>query len=264
MPAVNPSRLQNQIEEVLIDFTNPVAFHRHLQGLFSLYANRTLQIGQSPEPAPMMPRYHLPQPLKRQLQMAIRPYLEKDPQTALEVADELWKDNFFEVKQFAIVILGNISVESPDPIIKRLESWMSPELDDRLKSELMSDGTAKLQKNFPSTWEKLIQSLLDQKDPKMIGLGIQGLIEGLKRTKFENFPLVFRLVSPVIQKPHAVNMEKLEDLIRTLIHQSPTETAFFLKQTLSLSQSNETKRLLKRCLPLLPEKDRQELKSSLG
>lgn len=264
MPAVNPTRLQNQIEEVLMVFDNPEAFHRHLKGLFSLYANRTLQLGQSPEPAPMMPRYHLPQPLIRQLQMAIRPYLEKDPQTALMIADELWKDTFFEVKLFAIVILGNISVENPEPIINRLKSWMIPELDDRIKSELMSNGTAKLQKNFPSAWEKLIQSLLDQKDPKMIGLGIQGLIEGLKQTKYDNFPLIFRLVSPVIQNPHTVNMEKLEDLIRTLIHQSPTETAFFLKQTLSLSQSNETKRLLKRCLPLLPEKDRQELKSSLG
>jgi len=264
MPAVNPSRLQTQIEEVLIFFDNPVTFHRRLSDLFSLYANRTLQFGQSPEPALSIPSYHLPQPLIRHLQMAIRSYLEKDPQTALNVADELWKDTFFEVKQFAIVILGNISVENPDPIINRLKNWMSPELDNRLKSELMSNGTAKLQENFPSAWEKLIQSLLDQKDPKMVGLGIQGLIEGLNRTKYDNFPLIFRLVSPVIQNPHTVNMEKLEDLIRTLIHQSPTETAFFLKQTLSLSQSNDTKRLFKRCLPFLPEKDRQELRSSLG
>ena len=36
-----------------------------------------------------------------------------------------------------------------------------------------------------------------------------------------------------------------------------------MKQTVSLSQSKETKRLIKRCLPLLTEKDRQELKLSL-
>lgn len=263
MPAVNPSRLQPQIEEVLKYFDNPVIFHKRLSDLFSLYANRTLQFGQSSEPAPLIPSYHLPLPLIRQLQMAVRPYLERDPQTALKAADELWNDSFFEVKQFATVILGNIPVEEPDPIIIRLENWVSPELDERLKSELMSNGILRLQENFPSTWERFIQSLLDQKDPKLIGVGIQGLIEGLNGKKYENFPLIFRLVSPVIQNPHSVNMEKLEDLIRILIEQSPTETAFFLKQTFSLSQSKETKRLIKRCLPLLTEKDRQELKLSL-
>lgn len=264
MPAVNPSRLQRQIEEILKYFNNPGAFHRHLQGLFSLYANRSLHFGQSPEPTPVAPRYHLPQPLIRQLQMAMRPYLDKYPQTALDCADELWGDPFFEIKQFAIYILGNVPVEKSDPIIKYLESWIEPDLDDKLKSELMSTGTFRLQKNFPSAWERLLQSLVDQKDPKLVGLGIQGLMEGIKRTKFDNFPMVFRFISPIIQNPNSINMEKLEDLIRTLINQSPTETAFFLKQTLSLSQSTDTKRLIKRCLPLLPEKDRQELKSSLS
>ena len=101
MPAVNPSRLQPQIEEVLKYFDNPVIFHKRLSDLFSLYANRTLQFGQSSEPAPLIPSYHLPLPLIRQLQMAVRPYLERDPQTALKAADELWNDSFFEVKQFA-------------------------------------------------------------------------------------------------------------------------------------------------------------------
>lgn len=264
MPAVNPSRLQLQIEEILEYFDNPQAFHRRLSDLFSLYANRTLQLGQSTEPRPMAPLYHLPQPLTRQLHMAIKPYIEKDPQTAIQCADELWEDAYLEVKQFAIYILGNVPVDEPSPIIDRLENWIEPDLDDRLISDLLSTGTYKLQKNFPSTWERLIESLLDQKDPKMVTLGIQGLIEGVKRTNFDNFPMVFRLISPIILNPQTANMEKLEDLIRTLIAQSPTETAFFLKQTLSLSQTTDTKRLIKRSLPLLPEKERQNLRSSIS
>lgn len=264
MPAINPSRLQVQIEELLIYFDQPEAFHRRLSDLFSFYANRTLHFGQSREQVPIAPRYHLPQPLIRQLHLAISPHIEKKPKTALKCADELWEDPFFEIRQFAIYILGNVNPEDPGPILNRLESWIEPDLDQELKTELISTGTYTLQENFHSAWEGLIQSLLDHKDSKLINIGIQGLMDGLERSKFGNSPLVFRLISPIIQNPHTANLEKLENLIDTLIRQSPTETAFFLKQTLSLSQSTETRRLIKNCLPLMPEKEAQELKASLS
>lgn len=264
MPAVNPSRLQIQIEELLTHFDKPQSFHRRLQALFSLYANGTLRFGQSPEPRPTSPMYHLPQPLIRQLHLAIKPYLDKDPQAALACADELWDDPYFEIKQTAIFILGNVMIEEPDPILNRLESWIDTQPDDGLRLNLLSTGTLILQKKFPTAWERFIQSLLDQNNPKLIGCGLQGLIEIIEREDFENFPMIFRLISPIIQKPHTAHMEELENLVKTLIGQTPTETTFFLKQTLSLSQSPETKRLIKRCLPMLPEKERQDLKSSLS
>jgi len=264
MPAVNPTRLQIQIEELLTHFDKPQSFHRHLQVLFSLYANGTLRFGQSPESRPTSPMYHLPQPLIRQLHLAIKPYLEKDPQAALACADELWSDSNFEIKQTAIFILGNVMIGEPDPILNRLENWIDTQPVDGLRLNLLSTGILMLQKKFPTAWEGFIQSLLDQNDPKLVGYGLQGLIEIIESKDFENFPMIFRLISPVIQKPHTAHMEELENLVKTLIGQTPTETAFFLKQTLSLSQSPETKRLIKRCLPMLPEKERQDLKSSLS
>lgn len=264
MPAINPSKLQIQIEALLNYFDKPESFHRRLSDLYSFYANRTLHFGQSREPAPIAPKYHLPQPLTRQLHLAIKPQIEKQPKTALECADVLWEDPFFEIKQISIYILGNVHVNEPNQIINRLESWIEPNLDQELKIDLLSTGTNALREDYPSAWERLLQSFLYQKDPKLIDLGIQGLIEGIKRTKFENFPLVFRLTGPIIHNPNTANLEKLENLIATLISQSPTETAFFLKQSLSLSQSAETRRLIKRCLPLLPEIERQDLKASLG
>ena len=264
MPAINPSRLQVQIEDLLNYYTKPAAFHRHLSDIFSFYANRTLQFGRSPELASIAPKYHLPQPLIRQLHLAVKPYVRNQPQISFECADELWGDPFFEVKQFAIFILGNVLPKEPAPIVNRIENWSKSDLDQELKADLLSTGTSTLQEKFPLAWENLLQSLLDQKDPKQVGLGIQGLIAGIKRTKFENFPFVFRLISPILQDPHPSNLENLENLIATLIGQSPTETAFFLNQTLSLSQSPETQRLVKRCLPLMPENDRQDLKASMS
>ncbi len=263
MPAVNPSRLQNQIEQVLEYFNRPKIFHRRIQDLFSLYANRTLHFGESSDTTPVLPKYHLPLPLTRQLQMSLKPYIDNEPIAALECADNLWEDPYIEIKQLAVFLIANVPVEEPGLIITRLESWVDPSLDDELKADLLSLGTSTIQSNFPTAWERFLQSLLDQREPKLVNFGIQGLIESVKRSKFENFPMVFRLISSVIQNPRAVNIEKLENLLALLIDESPTEAAFFMKQTLSLSQSPETKRLIKRCLPMLPEKERQDLKSSL-
>ncbi|MDY6847386.1 MAG: hypothetical protein SVP52_09665 [Chloroflexota bacterium] len=263
MPAVNPTRLKGQIEELLDFFYAPKVFRRRLQDLCSLYANRSLHHGDMPQPQPVSPMYHLPPPLIRQLQMDLKPHILKDPQAAFELGEELWNDSHFEIKQLAVYILGNTPIEEPDLIVEQLENCLDPDLDEGLKSTLLSTGTLTLQNKFPIEWENFLQSLLNHSDPKMIGFGIQGLQASVERTNFNNFPMAFRLLSPRLQNPDPTNMEELENLIEILIRQSPTETAFFLKQTLSISRSPETAKLIKRCLPLFPESVRQDLKSSL-
>lgn len=263
MPAVNPTRLKGQIEELLQFFYTPKVFQRRLQDLYSLYANRSLHRGDTPQPQPVSIMYHLPPPLVRQLQMDLKPHILKDPQAAFELGKELWGNTHFEIKQLALYILGNTPLEEPDLILEQLEICLDPDLDEGLKSTLFSIGTLTLQNKFPVQWENFLQSLLNHSDPKMIGLGIQGLQASLERENFNNFPMAFRLLSPRLQNPNSTNMEELENLIEKLTKQSPTETAFFLKQTLSISRSPETIRLIKRCLPLFTESIRQDLKSSL-
>jgi hypothetical protein len=97
----------------------------------------------------------------------------------------------------------------------------------------------------------------------MIRIGIQGLEQGVRAANFDNLPVVLRLVSPLIQAPHPDTNRRLEQLIEALIQHSPTETAFFLKQMLSTSDRPETLRLIKTCLPSLPDALREDLKSAI-
>ena len=73
MPAVNPTRLRFQIDELMHNFASPPEFHRNLRDLFSLYANRTLRYGDSTEVKPLIPMYNLPTPVIRQLQTDLDP-----------------------------------------------------------------------------------------------------------------------------------------------------------------------------------------------
>lgn len=264
MTAVNPSRLRHQIQDLLAFFDAPIEFHHALRGLFSLYANYSLRFGDTAPIRPLIPMYHLPHPVIRQLNFDLQSRLTADPTSALALADELWKDTYYEVKQTAIFIIGAYPLEDPQAILDRLKQWLSPDLDQVLKADLLSIGTQSLQETFPQAWEALVLSLLSQKDPALNALGIQALVAGVKRPNFYNLPAVFRLASPFIRDPHNAYIRDLEDLIETLAGISPQETGFFLRQTLSVSPSPETPRLIKNCLSSFPEEIQADLKSAVN
>jgi hypothetical protein len=156
-----------------------------------------------------------------------------------------------------------VPISEPTPILSRIANWISPKLDKALISNLFSTGTRQLQDNFPDEWEKFVVSFLKENKPDIIALGIKGLSEGLKNPGFKNLPAVFRYISPFILDPHPHYKQDLQHLVSGLVQHSPTETAFFLKQTLVISKSSETAQLIKDCLDLFPEKQRQDLKAAL-
>jgi hypothetical protein len=263
MTAVNPTRLRFQMQGLMSFFDSPVEFHQKLVGLFSLYANYALRFGQNALTRPLIPIYNLPHPVLRQLKLDLTPHIQADPQAALEIADHLWGDDYYEIKHTAIWIMGTIPINDPEPILDRVLQWLTPGLDQVVKRDLLSIGTRSLQDHFPESWEALILSLLSKNEPEMVALGIQALAEGSKSPNFKNLPAIFRLASPFIRDPHIVYARDLEDLIEVLAQLSPQETGYFLKQILSVSVSRETSRLIKNCLSTFPEEIQRDLRSAL-
>lgn len=245
-------------------FSSPSEFHRGLIDIFSLYANRALRYGDSTEVKPLIPMYNLPAPVTRQLQLDLRLRVTENPEAAFSLADELWQDEYYEVKQTALFVLGVVPIDSPDPIIHRLETWLSPALDAQLISSLFSMGTLKLQDSYPEIWESFIKSFLEKGNPEDLALGLKGLTEGLKNPRFANLPAIYRLISPIIQNPDHKILRDLGTLVEALAKKSPTETGYFLRQALSLSDSPELSRLVKQCLPVFPADIAQDLKTMLN
>lgn len=263
MPAVDPRRLRFQIDKLMVFFDSPAQFHQNLKELFSLYANYALRFGDSAPTQPLIPVYNLPKPVIRQLQIDLNHRMKDNPQAALALADELWQDSHMEIKQTAIRILGSVHIDKPDPILARLTHWIAPELDRTLTNHLLSTGAHQLQNDFSSDWERFILSLLEKKQPEWVALGIRGLSEGVENPSFQNLPAIFRLISPVIREPHSAYIHDLQHLISKLIQRSPAETALFLKQTLSISDSLQTARVIKGCLELFPDELRRELETAI-
>ncbi len=263
MPAVDPARLRFRVEDLLTHFNSPSVFHRELQHLFDLYANRVLRQGAHAPPKPLIPTYNLPRMVTRQLELDLKPHIIENPQAALALADDLWIDDYFEVKQLAIFLLGTVPLEEPDLICQRVESWATPQVDQSVLTVLLSRGVVKLQNTFPQAWAEMVESYLTGDDPKMTAIGILALTEGVKNLALTNLPVIFRLASPVLRHPHNTAMKYLQALVEAMAQVSPTETTFFLKQTLATTTSPNTPRLVKQCLGSFPESARQDLAATL-
>ena len=134
MVAVNPTRLKFQINDLMTFFESPVEFRQNLHALFSLYANYALRLGDNEFTRSLIPRYNLPHPVIRQLNADLQLLIDKDPQSALKLADELWKDEYYEVKYLAIYILSIFPIkEDPHPVLNRIRTWLTPNLERILK-----------------------------------------------------------------------------------------------------------------------------------
>lgn len=259
MPAVNPTRLRFQIEALMADYADPAVFHLGLNNLFELYANRALRFGDSTGLRPMIPLYHLPAPVMRQLEVDLERVVNAQPEPALSLADELWPDPFYETKLVAITLLGLYPLSDPQPILDRLDQWLKPNLDLSLLPKLFSTGTRQMQKDFPSVWENYLEAYLQSDDPQKVAVGFLGLAEGLSEPQMETLPALYRLISPFIHNPRPETSRELAHLLRTLAGVSPTETGYFLKQILSASNSPEIKRLVNDSLSGFPPEYRKDL-----
>lgn len=252
MPAVNPTRMRFQVEALMAHYADPKAFHLALNDLFELYANHALRFGDSVGIRPMIPMYHLPAPLLRQLEVDLERMVAESSLPALELADELWQDAYYETKLVAIHLLGLYPLESSQPVLDRLDLWITDRLDLSLLPKIFSAGTRQLQNQYPAVWESYLETFLQSEDPQKVSVGFLGLAEGLNNPQFQNLPALFRLVGPHVHDPQPQTLKSLTTLLRSLAKVSPTETGFFLKQILSTAQSPELKRLIKDSLSAFP------------
>jgi hypothetical protein len=249
-----------QVEALMAHYADPKAFHLALNNLFDLYANRALRFGDHTGIRPMIPTYHLPAPLLRQLEADLERMVTENPGAALALVDDLWQDDYYEVKLTAIIVLGLIPLDDPQPVLDRLNQWIDKRLDLSLLPKLFSVGTRQLQIKFPQSWENYLKTFLESEDPQKVSVGFLGLAEGLNTRQNQNIPALFRLIGPYVRDPQPQNSKELATLLMALAEASPTETGFFLKQILSVTDSPEIKQLVRASLPGFPAEIQDELR----
>ena len=264
MPAVEIEKLTAQIHLLAQKFGTPRDFIGSLRNLFESYADLTYRINTMRRPSVVLPEYHLSPVILRLLEKELGKYCEENPLASLDVIDLLWIEPRREPRVLASALLGKIPLSHSDQVTQRLLNWTATTEEYSLAETIVSNGSIKMRALAPDQWLEIIRNWLDSRNSVENALGLTGLIPLIQDRGFVNLPQVFSLFTPYLKKvdPHQIAL--LQTIVENLARRSPSETVFILKQVLFDSRDANLFRLLRRCLPALPEEQRISLREALA
>jgi len=252
VPAIQPARLRQQAALLADHFDNPTAYIRSLHHLLDFYADRSRHPGQSGAPAPMMEAYKVRHPILRMILQELTPLAMADPAGGLALCDALWGQPYLEFHLLGAMLLGQVPPEPPDPVIQRLKTWLTPELEFYLIEAIMEHSFVRLRAENPKAVVGVIQEWLDRRDSFYQQLGLRALLPLIQQPGYQNIPVFYRLIQPFASQTPVDLRPDLLDVLTALAERSPQETAFFLKQTLAIPNSPDTPWLIRQLITQFP------------
>jgi hypothetical protein len=262
MPAIQPARMKIQVASLSEKMRQPEAFVRALHDLLDFYADRTYRPGQSGEPPPLLATYKPPAPVLRQIERETASFAASDPPATLVLIDALWAEPYIEFRLLAIILLGRIPPNPPEPVLERVLTWILSMPEDRLLDAILKNGLQRLRQEFPTIYFQMIEAWLKAEGVYSRRTGLRAIVSWLEDLNFENFPVIFQLLTPLIRVPPASLRIDLVTVLHSLAHRIPQETSYILRQNLS-DDRPDTAWLARQVLRDFPSEIQNGLRSAL-
>ena len=249
LPAIQLARLKRQTDDLAAAFTQPEIFLRRLHDLLEFYADRTYRPGQAGVVTTLLPHYHVPQPVLRQIEADLRPIIIAHFEQGLALLDALWADTHYESRLLAAILLGDAPLAPAEAIIERISNWARPGVELSLLEVLLTRGSTRLLHEAYSLWLETIKLWLLSTDRLVQAVGLRALQTFISDPTFQDLPAIFNVLSPLLQTARSDLHPELLDVLQMLVKRSPSETAFFLRHVLTISTEAGTARLIRKLLP---------------
>ncbi len=260
MPAVNPERLRQQVEDLLTLLGDPVALKRQCLDILDFYADRTRRLAASGGVEDTAWVFNVPRPVLRALSHGLCSHTQEKPALMLPTATALWDAGYRETRLLASDILGGIRQSE----VAQWAETRVPNCDDRaVLTELASQGLVGLREADPAAFLERVSVWLGSTHRRLRLFALMALQSASGDPAFEDLPTVFRLLSGVSEMARGESRQVLYTLLRTLTRRSPPEAARFLLDELACAIPG-TQRMIRVSLEHFPERQRELLKQALS
>ena len=263
MPAVQLNKLKQQINTLIWKYTQPEAFLNELHDLLGYYANRVYRAGENVQHIYVGKIYHTPNIILNQIIIELLPLIEENPKRLLQIADVLWNDEYLEVRNLGILILGNIPPSEHSSVLSRIQEWVISTNNKNAIDTLLLEGTRNIRRFDPHNWLKQIENWLNDKNIEQQIIGLKATLPLILDPAFENFPPLFNMITPYFQHDNYQIQNEIFMIIDGLISRSPIETSFFFRQILSTGISRSQIRSIRKFLPRFDKEIQDALRHSI-
>ncbi len=259
MPAVDLTRLKKQIDGLVWRFTRPQEFVQEMHNIFSFYADRVYRPGNLMPQQSGIPEYHIPPLVLRQMEMELRKRCEENPDAAFNLVDLLWVDEMRESRFLAATLLGMVPLSRHKEVSDRMIAWSSHVLDANLMQTMLEKGSARIRNERSELWIEILKEWAANQEKAGQRLLLFALQALLQDSSFDNLPPIFDMITIPLKTYPQVLKKELLAVFSLLKNRSPAECAYFIRQTVRLGVSDNTRRLLRNIIAIFDEPTRSSL-----
>lgn len=263
MTAINPARLKIQCAELSENYSSPAKFISGLHDLLGFYAARIRQTDLSRTPLTLQ-AYQVPAPVLRALVNELEGYLAENPSLGLKLIDALWKEEWVEFRQLAIICLGDLPSFDPEQILKRVKSWLDNCTAEDIRRRIMTRGLNRLIEDDPKIIFGFIGDLISSGTKLNHQAALFGILAFGENPDFDNLPVLYDLLAEILHNEESGLIKEITALLKVLQKQSEQETAYFLERQLSSAAKPRIFRITRQVLPDFNPENRSMLRRTLG
>ena len=236
-------------------------FHIQLRDLFERYANWSFRPGEVVKKNIHIPQYNLSAQVIHKVSQAVKKSL-KDEEKAIELADALWRDPYYEMRIMAINILSNLPADPADNLHRKIVEWAQETKETHILQNLFDVGSKQLRNQHPGIWLAMIEEWLEKGDDQVL-LGLSAIRSSINDPDFKQIPNIYKIITkPLLRIPKGFYSLMLE-IVMDMISRLPSETSFFLQQIILRDPSPETVRIIRRVIPSFPKPFQNALRSTI-
>lgn len=253
MPAVDRSRLAQQVEHVAEAMRDPASFRIRFRDLMEFYADRTRR------PAPHAGGYGVPAPVVKALETALLEKVVTPGQTAL-LADVLWS---LDTRESRVIALFLIRGQPSEDLLARVVAWSSATRDPQVLQELAGPTLTVIRRGASAAFLEAMKAGRSGPTPAARAFALRALAHAVADPSFQDLPEVLDLLAVEVEGASGDEARAHVELAVALARRTPGETARVLREGLERHRP-WSYRLATAALPELPERTRASLQRSLS
>lgn len=256
VPAINPARLEKELEAIVELLHDPGEFSRRCLELLRFYGDRTKRTIDTADFE--LSALNAPAALIRTMATHFQTNVSENPALAQPAASALWQSGYREARILAVAMLG---AQVRDEVPGWASEWAKESVDPIVLDELAMQGLVRWRQSSPSAFLSQTSDWLSGKKTHLFGLkAIQAAVQD---HQFEDLPSIYRLLRGQSAKVRGESRLVLNELLSELARRSPQETARFLLEEHN-REPELAKRVIREVLPAFPRRQKNLLRDALS
>lgn len=263
MAAIDLTRLDRQIDHLATLYQDPAAFQEEFHRILSFYHRYSHRKLKDAVPKSFMLNYDLPEKVLTHLEARLKPLSLTHPEETLKIIDKLWSDNYFEARDLATSLAGNLLISYSNSVIELISTWLEQPLDQAVYDAIIRNASRTLLQEESAQWKKLISNLLFSNKLQKQKMGLLALSKLIPDSLTDDLPAYFNWIRGFLLSPEFSLDKYLEPVIEALARISQQETAYLLREVLADSNDARVGRRIRHYLSFFEEPSKTRILNAI-